>query len=149
MLFGVQVPESQVIQLHLDLPDAQPVGQGRIYVQGFLGDTLPLFGSQGVQGLHVVKPVGQLDQHHADVLRHSHQHFPETFGVNGVLVVGEPQSAWLKIVEARVDPVQLGYAVHQGADFPPVAGLNILKGHAAVLDYVVKQSCDDGVGVEV
>ena len=77
----VQMAKSQVVQLPLEFPDAQAVGQRRIYVQRFLGDAPALGFGQGIQRAHVVEAVGELDEDDADVLGHGHQHFAEAFGI--------------------------------------------------------------------
>ena len=90
----VQVAEGQVVQLPLDFPDAQAVGQGRVDVQGFLGDGLALGRGQGVEGFHIVETVGQLNQHHANVLGHSDQHLAEAFGIEPVRVIQGDEARW-------------------------------------------------------
>ena len=149
VFFGVQVAESQIVQTPFDLPNPQPVSQGRVDIQGFLSDTPPLFRGQGVQGPHVVQPVGQLDQHHADVLGHGHQHLTEAFSVNGVLVVGGTLGIPGGFAELGVYPGQLGHTVDQGADLLPVPGPDFFQGNAAVFYDIMKQGRDDGVGIQV
>jgi len=45
------------------------------YFQGFLGYALLFLGRHNVEGLHVMKPVGQFDEDDPYVFRHGHQHF--------------------------------------------------------------------------
>ena len=142
----VQMAESQVVQLPLELPDAQAMGQRRVDVQGFLGDAPPLVFGERVQRAHVVQPVREFDEHHADVLGHGHQHLAQAFGVQifrGRSAVGF--RAGRAVVHAR----QLGNAVHQPGHVRAEAGLQFGYFDAAVLQHIVEQGCDDGVGVQV
>ncbi|MNU84592.1 hypothetical protein D3C71_743150 [compost metagenome] len=73
--------EAKVFEFYADGVHAQPVGDGRIDFQGFLGDASAFFTGQHFQGAHVVQAVGQLDQDHANVACHGHGHFLEVFGL--------------------------------------------------------------------
>ncbi len=74
---GLQVAEGQVLQLPLDLPDAQAAGQRRVDVQRLARDAPLLLGAHVAQGAHVVQPVGQLDQHHAHIADHGQEHLAQ------------------------------------------------------------------------
>ena len=50
----VQMPEGQVVQLPLDLPYTQAVGQWRVDIQRFLSDAPSFLGGQRVQSTHIV-----------------------------------------------------------------------------------------------
>ena len=69
--------EAEVLELPLELPDAQPLGERGVDLGGLAGDALLLLDRQGAQGAHVVEPVGELDEHHADVLRHGQEHLAD------------------------------------------------------------------------
>lgn len=71
--------ETEVFEFDADAVHAQAVGDGRIDLQGFLGDPPAFFAGQHFQGAHVVQAVGQLDQDHANVARHGHGHLLEVF----------------------------------------------------------------------
>ena len=60
---------------------AQPVGDGRVDFEGFLGDPAAFFSGQHFQRAHVVQAVSELDQDHADVACHGHGHFLEVFSL--------------------------------------------------------------------
>ena len=60
---------------------AQPVGNGCVDFQGFLGNPPAFLAGQHFEGTHVVQTVSQFDQNHADVPRHGHGHFLEVFGL--------------------------------------------------------------------
>ncbi|MDT4841783.1 hypothetical protein FQZ97_756550 [compost metagenome] len=75
VLFGLQEAERQIFHFPFDLPDSQPVGQGRVQVQGFPGE------GDGARRLafrvpaQAAQPGRQPHQHNAQVGRHGQQHF--------------------------------------------------------------------------
>ncbi|RMT54308.1 hypothetical protein ALP46_05441 [Pseudomonas amygdali pv. myricae] len=71
--------EAQVLEFDTHTVHAQPIGDGRIDFEGFLGDAPTLFARQDFQRAHVVQAVGELDQNDANVARHGHRHFLEVF----------------------------------------------------------------------
>ncbi|RMS61260.1 hypothetical protein ALP63_05250 [Pseudomonas syringae pv. aceris] len=71
--------EAQVLEFDTHTVHAQPIGDGRIDFEGFLGDAPTLFARQDFQRAHVVQAVGELDQNDANVARHGHGHFLEVF----------------------------------------------------------------------
>lgn len=73
--------EAEVFEFYADGVHAQPIGDGRIDFQGFLGDASAFFAGQHFQRAHVVQAVGQLDQDHANVAGHGHGHFLEVFSL--------------------------------------------------------------------
>ncbi len=73
--------EAQILELHAHGVHAQPVGDGGVDLQGFLGDAAALLAGQYFQRAHVVQAVGELDQDHADVAGHRHGHLLEVFGL--------------------------------------------------------------------
>ena len=126
----------------------QPVGKGGVDVQGFLGDAFPFLLGQRVEGLHVVEPVGQFDQHDADVLGHRHQHLAQAFRVELLLLVRRVL-ARPRLLETHVHPGELGHSVHQQGDFIAKPVDEVFEGDAAVFDYVVEEGGADGVNIEV
>ena len=133
---GVDVAQGKVLQLLLDGVDAQAVGQGGVNIQRFPGDgDLPL-GRLEFEGQHVVQAVGQLDQHHADVLAHGQDHLAQGFRLL-LLPVGEVEAA------------QFGHAVHQLGDFRAELLFEGLQRHVrAVLHRVVQEARGDGRRVD-
>ena len=73
--------EAEVFEFYANGVHAQPVGDGCIDFQGFLGDPPAFFARQDFQRAHVVQAVGELDQDHANVARHGHGHLLEVFGL--------------------------------------------------------------------
>jgi hypothetical protein len=79
VLVGLQVTEGQVLQLPFDVADAEAVGQWRIDVEDFPGDAVAFFVVVVLHGANGAGPLGQLDQRHADVIDHGHQHLAQVF----------------------------------------------------------------------
>ena len=77
VVLRLEVAEGQVFQLPLDLPDAQAVRQRRVDLHRLLGDAAAVSAGSRPQRAHVVQPVGQLDDHDADVLRHREEHLAQ------------------------------------------------------------------------
>ena len=89
---GVDIAQRQVFHFPLDGEYAQPVRQRGVDVQRLAGDGhLPL-GLLIFERAHVVQPVGQLDEHNADVLAHGQEHLAQRFGLL-FLAGGEVQPA--------------------------------------------------------
>ena len=83
-LFRVEIAEAKVLHLHLDASDPESIGDGRIDVEGLLGDgDLPV-GPQKAQGSHVVQPVGQLDQDDAYIVHGGEKKPAEVLGFRGL-----------------------------------------------------------------
>ena len=92
---GVKRGEGQVLELPLELLDAQPVSQRRVDVEGLLSgpSLLPLRHHR--DGPHVVEPVGQLDHEDAPVVGHGDEHLADRGGLLGLFGV-------------ELEPVELG-----------------------------------------
>ena len=95
---GVEGGEGQVLELPLDLLDAEPVGQRGVDVEGLLGGAALLPLGHHRQGPHVVQAVGQLDDQHPPVVGHGHQHLAHGGRLLGLLGV-------------ELEPVELGHPV--------------------------------------
>ena len=73
----LEVAERQLLELVLDLAHAEAVGDRRVDVARLLRDLDAALLGQVVQRPHVVQPVGELHQDHADVVDHRQQHLAE------------------------------------------------------------------------
>ena len=73
--------EGEILKLPLHLPDAEALCEWRIDLKRLPGDTTLFLCWQGCQGAHVVQPIAELDQHHANVLGHGEEHLANVFGV--------------------------------------------------------------------
>ena len=132
----VQVLEGGVLQLPLDALHPQPVGDGGINFHCLQGFLLLLAGGLIGHCAHVVEPVADLDENHPDVLGHCHEHFAQVLHL-------------LFLFGGILHPGQLGDALHQIGHREPEELGNFLVGGAGILNAVVEQGGDDGVGVQL
>ena len=80
---GVRFQLAKRQRLHFvhELIHADPLGKRRINIHCFLGDPPPLGRvADEMQRAHIVQPVGQLDEQHADVVGHRQQELAQIFG---------------------------------------------------------------------
>ena len=119
LILRLELLEGEVLELPLDLPDPEPVGQRRVDLQRLAGDAALLLGRQGLERAHVVEPVGELDEDDPDVLCHRQEHLPDVLGL--LLLVGANR-------ELRA---QLRDAVDKTRDLGTEALLNV--GHQDML----------------
>ena len=161
IFFRVDVAKGQVFQFPFDLPDAQPVGQRGENIQGFLGDALALIFRHVPERAHVVQPVGQLNQHDADILAHGEKGLAqgllgEQFSARVIddfegLVGVQPVFGDLRIMLVAAGYArqmgQLGDAIDQAGNFLAKLTPDILQGDLGVFDRIVEQAGgDDGWG---
>jgi hypothetical protein len=132
----VQVAKGQVLQFAVQAMQPQPVGDGGVDFEGFVGDAYLAVPADGVQRAHVVQPVGQLDEDDAHVARHGQQHLAEGFGLGGFAV-------------AEFHLVQLGQTIdhvgHHAAKLLGEFGL----GDGGVFEGVVQQGGAQGIAIEL
>ena len=132
---GIEVPETGILQLPFDLLHAEAVGQRGVDVHGLHGFGNLLLRGLVLHGAGIVEPVGDLDEDHADVLAHGHEHLAQILHL-------------LFLQGGILHPGQLGNAVdkvrHRVAE---QAGDLVVVG-VGVLDAVVQQGAEDGVGVQ-
>ena len=131
---GVQVMEAAVLQLFLDVQDAQAVGDGGVDLHGLPGLVPALLLRPGVAGAHIVQPVAQFDDHDPDVLAHGQQHLAQVFGL-------------LLLNAGELDLGQLGDAVHQQGHLGPKGRLDLVDGDGGILHHIVEQGGGDALGV--
>ena len=109
----LEVLEREVLELPLDLPHPQPMGQRGVDLHRLAGDPRLLLGRQALERAHVVEPVGELDDDHPHVLGHGHEHLPD---VLGLLLLHGPRAAELR---------ELGHPVDEASHLAPEALLDV------------------------
>jgi hypothetical protein len=164
VLFGVDVAESQVFELPLDLPDTQAVCQGGEDIHRLLGNAFSLGGRHVPQGAHIVHAVCQLDQNHAHVVAHCHESFAQGFRDQVVVAAAHALGGfffWVGNTAALGDNAlffffkvggnllicpgdtrqlsQLSHPIDQPGDLIAKVALDILEGNICVLDGIVEQ----------
>ena len=77
----IDVAEAEVFQLSADFSHAQTVSDGGVDLESFAGNFLLPVRRQVFERPHVVQAVGQLDEHHADVIHHRQHHLAQVFGL--------------------------------------------------------------------
>ena len=132
---GVDILEGEVFKFAANLAHAQAVRDGRVDVQGLARDLLLAVRREILQRAHVVQAVGQLDEHHADVIHHGQHHLANVFGLR-FFGGGE------------VDLADLGDALDDVRDLLAELRLDLVDGDGGVFDRVMQKSGGDGGGVE-
>ena len=77
----IEEAESKVLEFAANFAHAETVGDGGVDFQRLFGDLVLALGRQVLEGAHVVQAVGQLDEHHADVVDHGEHHLAQVFGL--------------------------------------------------------------------
>ena len=135
VLARVQRREREVLELPLELVDAEPVGERRVDLERLLRLLDLLLLAQVLDRAHVVQAVGELDQDHPHVLGHRHDHLPVVLGL-GLLAALE------------LDPRQLGDALDELRDLVAELVAHLLDVGVGVLDDVVQERSGDRLLVE-
>ncbi len=68
--FRLQIAETQIFQLALDIRDTEPVRQRRVNLDGLPGDAFLLVRTHIFQRPHIVQPIRQFDEDDAQILCH-------------------------------------------------------------------------------
>ena len=74
------VPEAEVFQFPLQLPDTEPVGERTKNIERFLRDAFALVLRHVTERAHIVQAVCQFDQHHAHILAHGKERLAQSLG---------------------------------------------------------------------
>ena len=135
VLARVERREREILELPLELVDAETVCQRRVDLERLLGLLDLLLLPEVLDRAHVVEAVGELDQDHAHVLRHRHDHLAVVLG--------------LRLLAAlELDPRQLGDALDELPDLVAELRAHLLDVRVGVLDDVVEQRGRDRLLVE-
>ena len=123
---GLDDLEREILELPLDLPDPQPLGERRVDLEGLARDPELLLRRQRGDRPHVVEAIGELDEDDADVVRHRQEHLPDVLGL--LLLVAEGRELG-----------QLGHAVDELRDLRPEPLLDVGQRVLGVLRDVVEE----------
>ncbi|MNM28426.1 hypothetical protein D3C81_389410 [compost metagenome] len=132
----VQVRERQVLQLVINVVQAEAVRDWHIHFHGLAGDAALFRRRHEVQGAHIVQAVGQLDQDHAHVGGHGQQHLAEVFRLRFDLAL-------------ELDLFQLRQAIDQVRHRRAEALDQFILLDVLVFHDVVQQGGHDGLRVEL
>jgi hypothetical protein len=136
VLAGVQGGEGEVLELPLEVVDAESVRERRVDLEGLLGLLDLLLLAEVAERVHVVQAVAELDQDDADVGRHRDDHLAVVLGL-------------LLLLGGEVHLGQLGDPVDQHRDLVAELLAEPLDRRLAVLDHVVQEGGGDGHRVEL
>ena len=126
-----------VLQFVLERLHADPLGERDVDLERLARDPLALVGARDeMQRAHVVLPVGELDQQHANVLGHGQQQLAEILGLLGARGL-------------QLELVELGDAIDQAGHLGAEQPLDLGNGRSGVLDHVVQQAGGDRSAVEL
>ncbi len=143
--FRFQVAKGEVFQFPLELPDAQAVGNRGEDVNRLFG-FLNLFRRGHIaEGAHIMQPVGQFDQNHAEIRSHCQERFSQIFrfAVTGFAAV--------HAINPGRQRFQLGHAINQFGDFGAELPLDVYQGDAGIFNHVMQQPGGnrDGIQAEI
>ena len=128
---GIEIAKAEIFQLAANFSHAQAVGDGAVDFQRFFGDFLLAVGRQMLQRAHVVQAVGELDQHHADVVDHGQHHLAQVFGL-------------LLFAGGEIDLADLGDAFDDVRHLLAEFFADIDDGDGGVFDGIVQEAGGDG-----
>jgi hypothetical protein len=132
----VQRLEAELLQLELDAVEPEPLGDRRVDVECLERDAATFWQRHGIERAHVVCAVRELHQDHADVAHHGEQHLAEALGLR-------------LLATLELDLVELGDGIDQLGDVLAELLGDLFLGGRRVLDDVVQDRRDDGLGVHV
>ena len=132
----IQVAKRQVLELRLEPVDSEAMRDRRVNLHRLARDFLLPLGGEMIERAHVVQPVGELDQHDPDVVRHRDDHLAEILGL-------------LFLAALERDLRDLGHAVNQLRDLGTECHLHLRQRRLRILDDVMQQARDDRRHVEL
>ena len=132
VIFGVEIFQGKVFKLPLYARNTQTGGDGRVYIQRFLGNTLPGGGVFERKRAHIVQPVRKFDDYHAYVVGHGKEHTAVIFRLRFFL-------------RLEVEHTQLGNAVHERSHRAAEFFLYFAFLGARILHHVVQKRGYDAV----
>lgn len=134
---GLQLLEGQQLHLAHILIHTHALGERGIDFHGFLGDAAALvLALDEMQRAHVVQPVRQLHQQHAQILAHGQQELAQV--LRRALLFGH-----------RLDLGELGHAIDEPCHIGPEELLDLVDGGQRVLHRIVEQRGDDRFDIEL
>ena len=147
VLLRLDVLEGQVLELPLEVPDAEAVRKGREYLQRFLGDAALALRRELVQCLHVVQAVRQLDDHHPHVARHGEEDLADV-GAAADLLLEAARAFGLRFpgvflrqrLLAELGLRQLRDAIHESPDLVTELGGDLRQANGGIFHHVVEQA---------
>jgi hypothetical protein len=133
----VQFGECEIFELVLHPVHAEPLRQRRVDVHRLPRDPAAAFiALDKPQRLHVMQPVGELDEQDPNVLGHGEDELAEILGL-------------LCLIGLQLDPRQLGHTINQPCDVRTEYPFDVIEGGNRVFDRIVQQPGHDRRGIEL
>ena len=130
----IQKADGEILQFLLHRTNTQTVRDGRVDFNGFQRLVALLLFRHEAQGAHIVQAIRQLDDDHADIVRHGDEHFAQIFRL-------------LLFFGAQLDLAQLGHAVDQRSDVFAELFFDLFNGDGRILRHVVQHRRRERFGV--
>ena len=135
--FGLQFAKRQRLHFTHIFIHPHTLGQRGVDIHRLARDALALFGRfNEMQRAHIVQPVSQLDQQHADIFGHGEQELAQVF--RRTFILGH-----------CLDLGKFGDAIDQPRDFGAEMRLDILDRGKGVFHRIMQQRGDDGRLIEL
>lgn len=144
VLLGLEVAEGQVLQLPLDVADAEAVRERRVDIEHFARHALALVVAGVLHRTDRTGALGELDQRDAHIIDHRHQHLAQ------VLDLGlRWQYQRLARIEAGADRRHAQYALDQLGDHRTEARMHVGELDLAFAYAAIEHGGDQAVLVEL
>src|SRR5258706_12844582 len=119
--------EGKILEFVADDAHAQTVRDGRVDLERLARDALLLVRLEILDSAHVVQAIGQLHDHHANIVDHGQDHLADVFGL-------------ARFGSEHVEAADFGYAFDETGGFFTESFLNARDGKFSVLNHVVEKS---------
>ena len=117
VLVGLERAQRKILELPLELPDAEAIGERRIDIDHLARDGATTLGIAGHQPAHRLRALGELDQDYADVLDHRQQHLAQVLGLQRAFVrVGACGNGVHRVHPRHVDDQRRDVLAERGLD---------------------------------
>ena len=133
---GIECCKAQVLKFQANAVYAQALGYGRIDLKGFPGYAPPFGRIEGGQGAHVMQPISQFHDDHADIIAHGHQHLAKVMGLGFRMGI-------------EFNLRQFTDAVYQFRDALAEPAHDFFFIGFGILDDIMQDSCSQGLVIHV
>ena len=133
---GFEVAQTEILELHLDTGNAEPVRERCVDLDGLLRNAAALVLTHAFQRAHIVEAVCKLYHDDADILRHCEEHLAVVFELD--ILLGH-----------ILDASELRHAVDELHDVLAELRIHLLQRRAGILHDIVQERCADCLVVEV
>ena len=133
---GFEVAQTEILELHLDTGNAEPVRERCVDLDGLLRNAAALVLTHAFQRAHIVETVCELYHDDANILRHCEEHLAVVFELD--ILLGHV-----------LDASELRHTVDELHDVPAELRIHLLQCRAGILHDIVQKRCADRLVIEV